>query len=64
MEYERTTKDGLFTLTIKFNAPDKPVYSVEELEEIIGVLRATAASIEFGMQDPSGNAGLPMGRPS
>ena len=64
MEYERTTKDGLFTLTIAFNAPDQPEYSVKSLEELIGVLRSTAASIEFGIQDPSGHGGLPKGLPS
>lgn len=61
MDYEKTTRDGLFTLTLTFNAPDKPEYSVEELEELINTLRQTADSIEFGMQDPSGHAGLPQG---
>lgn len=64
MEYERTTKDGLFTVTIKFNAPEQPSYSVESMAEIVGVLRQTADSIEFGMEDPSGQAGIPTGQPS
>lgn len=64
MEYERTTKDGLFTLSIRFNAPDLPSYSVDSLTEMITTLRQTADSIEFGMQDPSGHAGLPTGQPS
>jgi len=64
MEYERTTKDGLFTLTITFHAPETPSYSVEEIEELCAVLRQTADSLAFGMMDPSGHAGIPKGRPS
>lgn len=64
MEYERTTKDGSFTLTITFNTPDAPSYSAESIEEMCQVLRQTADSLEFGMMDPSGNGGLPQGRPS
>lgn len=64
MEYERTTKDGLFTLTIRFNAPETPSYSPAEIDELTQVLRQTADSLEFGMTDPSGNAGIPTGLPS
>lgn len=64
MEYERTTKDGLFTLTIRFNSPETPSYSTEAIDEICQVLRQTADSLEFGMMDPSGKGGMPQGQPS
>lgn len=64
MEYERTTKDGSFTLTIRFNTPEQPSYSVESIEEMLTVLRQTADSLEFGMMDPSGKGGIPKGLPS
>lgn len=64
MQYERTTKDGLFTLTITFNSPDQPSYSAESIQEMINTLRQTADSLEFGMMDPTPNMGLPKGLPS
>lgn len=64
LEYEKTTKDGLFTLTLKFNAPETPSYSPEAIDELCAILRQTATSLEFGLSDPSGHAGLPKGLPS
>lgn len=61
MEYERTTRDGLFTLTLKFNAPETPSYSPESVDELCAILRQTAASLEFGLSDPSGQGGIPKG---
>jgi len=63
MEFERTTKDGLFTLTIRFNAPETASYAPAEIKELCDVLEQTAASLAFGMLDPSGT-GVPQGRPS
>lgn len=64
MEYERTTKDGLVTLTVTFNAPETPSYSPDSISELCEVLRQTADSLEFSMTDPSGSCGMPSGLPS
>jgi hypothetical protein len=64
LEYERTTTDGFFTLTLKFNSPESPSYAPETIDELCALLRQTAASLEFGLTDPSGHAGIPKGLPS
>ena len=59
LEMERTTKDGLFTLIIKFNEESIHEYPADAIREMVKVLDETSASLKFALEHPEfGSAAL------